>query len=191
MSTAERLEELRDLPLVTAQDRERYKQWEQEALAELAEVEPKHAREERTRHRVLLQRDGLVDQAPHRNTKRLEKEVFSLSEWRTYWRSLPDHDGPPMKPPSGPAFEFFDCTGTPAQEFSETTNTSFVWLRERITDAQAQAHAELLQHFAAMARRGECEFVGFGLIDATPKDAYGQPSAGGRGWCRGLAGVSK
>lgn len=63
--------------------------------------------------------------------------------------------------------------------------------RERITDAQAQAHAELLQHFAAMARRGECEFVGFGLIDATPKDAYGQPSAGGRGWCRGLAGVSK
>jgi hypothetical protein len=66
-----------------------------------------------------------------------------------------------------------------------------VWLRERITDAQERAYAELLQHFAAMARRGECEFVGFGLLDMTPKDAYVHPDLGGRGWCPKLAGVSE
>jgi hypothetical protein len=47
VSTAECLEELRDLPRVTAADRERYAQWEQEARAALAEVEPEYARDER------------------------------------------------------------------------------------------------------------------------------------------------
>jgi hypothetical protein len=87
-------------------------------------------------------------------------------------------------------FELFDATGIPAQEFSAFVP---VYLRERTTDAQERAQAELLQHFAAMARRGECEFVRqpshWSYSNRTNPTLYESPSIGGYGWCPKLAAI--
>jgi len=84
VSTAERLEELRDLPRVTAADRERYKRLARGDGELLSLYEPEHSWLERKQNMLLGTRDG-----------------FPLAEWHQWWRSLPDYDGPPMRAPSG------------------------------------------------------------------------------------------
>lgn len=159
MTTAERLEQLRDLPLVTAADRERYKQWEQEARAELAEAEPGHARDERARNALLGTRDG-----------------FPLAEWHQWWRSLPDYDGPPMRAPSGVGY----------------------WTHREITPFEHAAAAELgITQEPDDARKDEhgnlilARWVTENLFAVIADLRFAHPSTGGRGWCRGLAGVSE
>lgn len=168
MSTAERLEELRDLPLVTAADRERYAQWEQEARAALAEVEPPSARIERAYLRAAMRRRGWVVLRGHYDAG---DTPLTRDEWRDHWRSLPDYDGPPMKPPSGvrvsigtgPSDLIFSSALYPPKKKGELPR--MVYTKIAITSPWTEVDPSL--------------------------DDYAHPSAGGRGWCRGLAGVSK
>ncbi len=175
MTAAERLEELRDLPRVTAEDRERYKRWEQEARAELAEVEPEHSQIERAydRHRI----GDWVDFRPHR-TAIDHADAIRRDVWRNHWRSLPDYDGPPMRAPSGPVFVSIGSN-----------------IFEKLPDEYHEQRAGLLRQFAAMARRGELSVVSpdRSTLDGVevPADLYGHPAAGGRGWCPKLAGVGE
>ena len=99
MSTAERLDELRDLPRVSEEDRKRYKQWEQDLRDDLGAIEDEYAKDaqrERRNSRDAV-RCGLVD---------LPKEAPSREQWRKHWRGLPDYDGGGHAP-SGPVFWFF------------------------------------------------------------------------------------
>jgi hypothetical protein len=168
VSTAERLEQLRDLPLVTAADRERYKRWEQEARAELAEVEPPSARIERAYLRAAMRRRGWVVLRGHYAAG---DTPLTRDEWRDHWRSLPDYDGPPMRAPSG----------------------------VRVSIGTGPSDLILFSALYPPKKKGELPRMVYTKVAITspwteidpPLDDYGHPSAGGRGWCRGLAGVSE
>lgn len=172
MSTAERLEQLRDLPRVTVADRERYKRWEQESRAELAEVEPTSTRLERAYlQAAMLRKLWLVLHRPG------EGDVpITRAEWHSHWRSLPDYDGPPMRAPSGVGY----------------------WTHREITPFEHAAAAELgITQEPDDARKDEhgnlilARWVTENLFAVIADLRFALPSAGGRGWCRGLAGVSE
>lgn len=164
MSAAERLEQLRDLPRVTAADRERYKRWEQEARAELAEVEPTSTRLERAYlQAAMLRKLWLVLHRPG------EGDVpITRAEWHSHWRSLSDYDGPPMRAPSGVR------TLIGGGEMDLIVSS-------RLESADGKP-----SRFLAIQMR-----VAYPGCNKVPSDAYAPPSAGGRGWCPKLAGVSK
>ena len=179
MTTAERLEQLRDLPLVTAADRERYKQWEQGARAELAEVEPEHARDERKEYQFARKFDR-VDTLPHWPVLRLG-DVISNSEWRSHWRSLPDYDGPPMRTPSGVMIRFVRETRAEDEELVFGSGVVPVFVAP-ISGGHPLRHlleAHLIKKHPQKKRE---------IPDET---FYLPPSKGGRGWCPKLAEVSE
>lgn len=177
MSTAlnspERLEQLRDLPRVTAADRERYKRWEQEARAELAEVEPVSARLERAYMQAAMSRKSwLVLRRPG------DGDVpITRAEWRSHWRSLPDYDGPPMRAPSGVRWWSHEGVDGFRRLVLPLDTVHFLgaWTEHLIA-----AGAESRPQSAREKREFRAREVAH---------AYSHPSAGGRGWCPKLAEV--
>lgn len=163
---------------VTAEERERYIDWQYDLDDDLAAIESEcrmPSERERQCHRENVGY-GVVEPAPHK-----QPEMFVVSgygptpgEWRSYWRSLPDYDGPPMRAPSGLVVRF------PAVE--------------GIDEAERAARRELRTHLRAQ---------GYGLVypDDDRHDGmrayrrfgvqmlFDRPDEGGRGWCPKLAGV--
>lgn len=170
MSTAERLEQLRDLPRVTVADRERYKRWEQESRADLAEAEPEHSQIERAHDRYRI-RDW-VDLRPHR-TAIDHADAIRRDVWRSHWRSLPDYDGPPMRAPSGTEY----------------------WTHREIVPFEHAAAIELgitqepddgRKDEYGVARYANWYMENFWATRLVT-DCFDHPSTGGRGWCPKLA----
>ena len=175
------------IPATTAEERIRYRLWENKARSVLHDAESDETRWERAIEIATRQNEQVI--------VGYERKKLNRDQWRAHWRSLPEYDGPPMRAPSGPVFEFVDWTGTPSQEFSDISG-SRVELREAITDEYAEQRAGLLQRFAALARRGNCEYMRRSndtaeLMGESTLDLYDPPSRGGRGWCPKPAGVSQ
>lgn len=173
MSTAERLEELRDLPRVTGPQRAKYATIAVEMRKELGDWEPYHSHRERANSR-LAQRAECVDLCPYsKASDGLSQTLLTIEHWRAHWRSLPDYDGPPMRAPSGAVVRF------PAVEpIDEQRRSGRDDLREHVRSLGGERRA----HF----RDGARAYEAFGHMPP-----YAPPSEGGRGWCPGLAWVGK
>ena len=175
MSTAERLEQLRDLPRVTAADRERYKQWEQEARAELVRAEPISPRLERAYlQAAMLRKSWLVLHRPGEGDVPITRDA-----WRNYWRSLPDYDGPPMRAPSG----------TDYHRVFRADGSSRVSIPLRVEGEVAAAGVPLAMLFGEIEEYHEpsSRELRERFVINKYKAIFGAPSAGGRGWCPKLA----
>ena len=195
MSTAERLEELRILPRVSAEDRRRYGNMQSAAEIQLELYEPLHSRRER---RLALRHGRSVVWLEPHNPESLHMHPLL---WRKHWRSLPDYDGPPMRTPSGAILTRVDpvsrrpvkpgyrgptrldvpvhATNERVPEEEETTlpgsKCVLMTLRDWLTRALgAQQHRNL----HALAR------------ETTEQSLYDRPAQNGRGWCPALAGVA-
>ena len=162
-----RLEQLRNLPLVTAADRERYAQWEQEARAALAEVEPPSARIERAYSRAAMRRN----------------------EWRTHWRSLPDYDGPPMRSPSG---VYWVGGWSPSLVPIVPVHYSTRW-SDHLKGLDPRVLPDVHRQVGDFVRTATWFEEHLTTIEfAFPSDKrFIPPSKGGRGWCPKLAGVGE
>ena len=174
MSTAERLEELRILPRVSAEDRRRYGNMQSAAEIQLELYEPLHSRRER---RLALRHGRSVVWLEPHNPESLHMHPLL---WRKHWRSLPDYDGPPMRAPSGPVWEwerYFDGSVELDVPLSATTEqegrTQHDTLQNKLMGMGAEYVPQTPPRSASPRGR---------LFDA--------PSKGGRGWCPKLAGVA-
>ena len=175
MSTAERLEQLRDLPLVTEEQRFALMHLAADAHVELLHCEPEHAKRERHKHRAARFRD-MVDLQSHKVTDEDPGELaITEREWREHWRSLPDYDGPPMRAPSGTEY----------------------WPHRKIMPLECAAATELgITQEPDDGRKDEYGVVRYAdwYVEeflAMVTDCFAPPSLGGRGWCPKLAGVSE
>lgn len=182
MSTAERLEELRDLPRVTAEQRERYDAWEVACRVELDLCETKDFFEERRR----LRQARAFGQVPMPESPNNE---WPMRAWISYWRSLPDYSGPPMRAPSGVRWARDYETGLLNAQMSLCFG--LIWWHKHIRgledgvrcdDGRKDEHGVVRYANWYMENSGATRMI---------TDCLNPPSKGGRGWCPGLAGVGK
>ena len=160
MIATERLDELRDLPRVSEEDRERYEVWERKARDELAEVDS--AAKDRAKW-LHAQRKGWV--MPFAPIVGVMEYVMSVREWRKHWRSLPNYGGGGHAP-SGRVTQF------PAvNSVADSIDYGLLkgWIRH-------------LGGCMEIARRNDTReaIYSIGYVAANP---YESPSLGGRGWC--------
>ena len=156
--------------------------------------------EERTKWRFIAQRDYYIC-----------RETEPEDSWRNrvFWRglgtegrkqasedtlaeirSLPDYDGPPMRAPSGPVFEFARGSDIVIGQAPVENGTVFLSAE---TEKRARGRNSVLQRLAEIARSGfEVTHVrpsNAELIGEATLDLFDLPSQGGRGWCPKLAGA--
>lgn len=200
MSTAERLEELRELPRVSAEDRERYEIWNRQARMMLAEVDPPHAARERIAHISVVAADGAARRARGYRARGYVPRHVSMRQWFRDWRSLPDYDGPPMRAPSGVVLTWVDpVSRRPVRPGYPGPRRLDVPIYG--TDAQCEANERLYLG----SRRPACslrDWLEYLRLDYVPgwierpmpsvtDEHFLRPSEGGRGWCPKLAGVDR
>ena len=164
--------------------------WEAAYQNVLLAEEPVHARKERGIYEHANARTLVPILNPDGTVTRLTPEY-----WRHEWRSMPDYDGPPMKPPSGVIFEELQSGRLRVDEWTirkrrpkrgfvgKNKADGFVdprsWFGGRgIVDDLAE-----WQPPSARYAREQKAARAVGLFKA--------PSEGGRGWCPKLAGVGE
>ena len=136
--------------------------WETTYQNVLLAHEPVHARKER----------GIYEHANARTLVAIRKQDGSVTHltpeyWRHEWRSMPNYDGPPMRAPSGVRVSI--GTGP-----SDLIHLSVLHPPENEGDPSRMVHTKI----AIVTPQTDVD---------PPWNAFVSPSAGGRGWCRGLA----